>query len=107
MEIAASQSFLEDEDYRELYLKSPKNFVFHTPLEEPIPIEGELQMPRVTLLDPEVASVAMYKKIMQCERPIHIVIAPDDIPSPLDTNRRLMDVVDHLSLSALNKRLEL
>lgn len=107
LEIAASQSFLEDEDYRELYLKSPQNFIFHTPLEEAIPIEGELQMPRVTLLDPEVASVAMYKKIMKCERPIHIVIAPDDIPSPVDTHRRLMDVVDHLNLSALNKRLEL
>lgn len=107
MEVAADDSWLEEQDYRELYLTSPSRFLLHTSLQESSSISGELALARVTLLNPETATGATIPpEVLMAERPLHLVIVPENIRSLCRAQRRLVDINSHCTINNLLERLE-
>lgn len=106
-EIAADDAWLKEEDYQILYRTSPNNFLLHTSLPESSIPTRELALARVTMLGPDPVKATTLSQIFQAVRPLHLVLLPDDTPSPVVAHKLLVDIHQHCTMQQLLEKLEL
>jgi len=106
-EIASSSQWLNERDYRDLYRFSPYRFVLHTDItEKENPLFARLPIPRISLLDPVDPPTPIPEHLFLLDRPLHLVVAPEDIPDNHHQYRKFFDVTTYYWFEDLHARLE-
>lgn len=105
-EIAADPVWMEQADFRALYRHAdPPLVLLSSPDEVPVPPRVGLQVPRLSLLNadctPQRLAIALG-----LERPVHIVLLPEELADPHHPQRRFFDTRPNLTLDDLIRRLD-
>jgi len=103
-EISADDIWLELPDYRELFRSSSLQFIIHRNIREPDDLTP-LRVPRVSILDPTVPPTPIPKHLFIMQRPLHILLAPEDTPASM-SHRKYFDVATHVTLESLKRGID-
>jgi hypothetical protein len=105
-EIAADPLWLGQEDFRALYRHADPPLVLHTTPDEPAcPPQTGLLVPRLSLLHGD-CSPQQLATAMEVERPVHIVLLPEQLADPQHSARQFLDTRSSLPLDELIRRLD-
>lgn len=96
LEIAAPQAWLASTDVRQLYRSSPLGFLMLRPIEEEDSMIGELQVPRLSIMEPRQQATLLPEHLFRVRRPVHLVLIPENTPEASGSPRRFCDVSRHL-----------
>lgn len=102
-EISAPASIRDDRQYADLARYAPERFLIHRTLDDADQYHCQLRVPRISVLDPEWNNV-LPEHLFHIERPLHVVLAPDDIPDA-SANGLLFDRAMFISFEELIERL--
>lgn len=80
LEFCVPDAWCEDREYCDLYRFSPHRFAIHRAAEDFDSRRTQLQVPRVTIFDPDCTSTPVPAPVFLVDRPWHLLIAPEDLP---------------------------
>jgi hypothetical protein len=106
LEIAVPDEYFSQKDWDQLRNTSPINFVVRGGSEDD-PFSPPPPLLRASVLPVLFAPVAQVQNVMSMQRPIHIILFPDNATDPRQPARRLRDMVPHCSLEDFISRLGL
>jgi hypothetical protein len=97
---------LEPSEWSQLSLRATHGVIVRGELAEGIAPDVAMPLPRLTWLSFESVNSGALARAMRLDRPSHVLLVPEDARDPRHPERRLFDVVRHLTLSDLIVRLE-
>jgi len=96
-EIRASNSWLDDADFRTLYRVAEPRIVFHTALDER---DGsEFRVPRATIVETPAQALDAMADAHSGDRPLELLFIPQDLPDPLRPDRLFVATRDYVELA--------
>ncbi|HEX8441711.1 protein DpdF [Archangium sp.] len=106
LEVATGQLLAEQKEARELWRKSPLRFLIHRDIGEEDAPSGEPLVRRVSVIEPQEERKPSLSYLLSLERPAHILVLPNDVLEPNGRGRRLVDLLEHMSLDLFLRRLD-
>jgi len=105
VEVAASDDWWRQLDFRGAYRAAPNGFVIRCPLDESGRFEFAPARPRFTLLAAAVPPRRLPPELHLSRRALHVVLAPNDTPHPTRDGQRLFDFEPAWTLEEMIDRL--
>ena len=109
VEFAVPKRWYRNSGYRDCYRHSPHRFVVHRDVMVPDAPQFDgfltaMPLPRLSLVDPTDVEAGLPEHLLECERPLHVVILPETVPDTTGQGRRFLDTRPSIALSALLER---
>lgn len=105
-ELALPDGSLSSREWSQLTSRAPLRFLIRATTDSDDRTAPAAPVPRLTLLGEERLAPAALERVMIVRRPRHIIVVPRIAPDPTHPQRRLLDVVRHLSVEDLLARLQ-
>jgi superfamily II DNA/RNA helicase len=105
-EIAAGRDWLANPDYGQLSTLAPLRFIAHQDIGEIDDAIEKETLPRVSLLEISMCRKGVPEHLLDIDRPVHILLVPEDAPDHPRLDRRFIDVREHSRFEALFERLD-
>ena len=105
-ELAIPDGSLSSREWLQLTSRAPHRFVIRSTADLDSRTAPAAPVPRLTLLGEQCLALGALEKVMIVHRPRHIIVVPRSTPDPAQPQRRLLDVVRHLSIEDILARLQ-
>lgn len=105
-QIAASASWAERPEYRQLYRRCPERYILHTDVAALGIYDDNWPVPQVTLLDPASPPPIVSRDLIRLSRPFHLLLIPHDARDPNFPHEAYRDRNPTTPLESLLNRLD-
>jgi len=105
LEIATDEALRTRQEVRQLWKRSPARFVIDRAIHEEDGTPGEPRVARVSVVPPD-GPRARLEHLFTLDRPVHVLVFPEDLPEPGGRGRKLTDLRPHTPLELFLNRLD-